>query len=185
MDSANFRELKQWKFFYDRFKFWGTGFVSILRLKVRLICTQLCPICFKPEDGADHGSKTRCCIDFLLLHLTREYGQSSKCKIIPNMIHHCQNLIYRNVIPFSDRNSTLYSSSTRCNWWWRTDRRIQWHFSYNDWWVVSTNYIHFQAWRFLYVTQGLTLKNSTLWSHGICVFCKDLGTNSKFCRAQH
>jgi hypothetical protein len=32
--------------------------------------------------------------------------------------------------------------------------------------------------------QVLTFKNSTLWSHGICVFCVDLGKNSKFCFTQ-
>jgi len=35
------------------------------------------------------------------------------------------------------------------------------------------------------VPQGLTFKNSTLWSHGICVLRIDLGTNNKFCRMQH
>ena len=37
----------------------------------------------------------------------------------------------------------------------------------------------------LYVTQVLTIKNSTLWSHGICVFCMDLWTNKKFRLMQH
>jgi len=34
--------------------------------------------------------------------LVREYGQSSKRKIIPNMTHHRQNLIHRTVILFYD-----------------------------------------------------------------------------------
>jgi hypothetical protein len=35
----------------------------------------------------------------------------------------------------------------------------------------------FKAYGSLYVTQGLTLKNSTLLSHVICVFRMELGTN--------
>jgi len=44
----------------------------------------------------------------------------------------------------------------------------------------------FKSYRWLYVPHGfLKFKNSTLWSHGICVFCMDLGTNSKFRLTQH
>jgi len=42
---------------------------------------------------------------------------------------------------------------------------------------IQSTYTHLTSWR-------LTFTNSTLWSHGICLFCMALGTNSKFCLTQ-
>ena len=43
----------------------------------------------------------------------------------------------------------------------------------------------FEVSRLLHVPLGITLKNSTWFSHCVCVFCTDLRTNSDSCLTQH
>jgi hypothetical protein len=51
-------------------------------------------------------------------------------------------------------------------------------------WSTQTNW-PFEAYRLLYVSPGITPKNSTWWLHCVCVFCMDPKTNSNLFRIQH